>query len=379
MLSCKQGKKISTENKIRDEATENLFLNLKNLSYKGKILYGCANPTTLMYKETHIYDGFNNSDCKEITGQNPAFYESDFMWYVKDSLRIADIEASKRAFDRGAVIGYCWHLRGKESNTFYSKSREGYTKDKELVKKIVAGGDRNDNEELDWFYTQLDTLVIATIKEFGFPIIFRPWHEMNGFWFWWGSENCSPEEYIKLYQLTVDYMRLNGLRNVLYSWSPDTYFTQEYYPGNDYVDILGIDIYEMGAVHYKPIDLVVKELEKLTDFAFENGKVAAITETGLRMENGLFRYPEEISDYWSNYVLNPLLNNPKLNRIAFITSWYSADWSGERKSQFYFPYKGIEFDFKKGQEAIDDFMNFYNNPSTLFENDLPCMYSKPLK
>lgn len=377
IISCQSRKTVSTGNLLRDEATENLFSNLKKLSTEGKIMYGCANPTTLMYKETHIYEGFNNSDCKEITGQNPAFYESDFMWYEKDSLRIADIKASKLAYKRGAVIGYCWHIRGKESNSFYSKSREGYTEDKELLKKIIAGGNRAENLELDWFYTQLDTLVIATLKDFGFPVIFRPWHEMNGFWFWWGSENCTPKEYIKLYQMTVDYMRAHDLKNVLYSWSPDTKFAMEFYPGDDYVDILGIDMYEMGAVHYKPMTLVIEELEKLTDYAAEHGKVAAITETGLRIENKVYRYPEEIADYWSAYVLDPLLNNPKLNRIVFVESWYSSDWSRKGKSQFYYPYKGIENDFENGQAAIDDFMKFYNNPATLFENDLPDMYSAP--
>lgn len=120
-----------------DQATENLFLNLKELSSNEKVMYGCANPTTLMYKETHIYKNFNNSDCKEITGQNPAFYESDFMWHIKDSLRVADIEASKQAFKRGAVIGYCWHIRGKYSNSFKSNSKAGFNEDKELLKKII--------------------------------------------------------------------------------------------------------------------------------------------------------------------------------------------------------------------------------------------------
>lgn len=74
-----------------------------------------------------------------------------------------------------------------------------------------------------------------------------------------------------------------------------------------------------------------------------------------------------------------MLKNQKLNRIVFVESWYSADWSQQRKSQFYYPYKGIEKDFSKGQDAINDFLEFYNNQATLFEDDLPNMYSKPKK
>lgn len=361
-------------NTFRDEKTEALYRNLKKLSTDGKIMFGCANPTTLMYKEQHIAKDFDNSDCKEITGQNPAYYESDFMWFARKNFKDADIEAMQKAYERGAVIGYCWHIRGKESNQFYSKAREGFTADKDLVKKIVAGGPRDQNPELDWFYTKLDTTVIATFKKFGFPVTYRPWHEMNGFWFWWGSDNCTPDEYIKLYRMTIDYLRSKKVTNVLYVWSPDTRFTLEYYPGDDYVDILGLDIYEMGAIDYKPMELVISELEKMNDFAVQHDKVAAITETGLRNDKGIYRYPEEIPDYWTNYVLNPILNNPKLNRIIWVESWYSVDWSEKRTSQFYVPYRGIEKDFKNGQMAIDDFLEFYNNPATLFENDLPDMY-----
>lgn len=375
LLTCLNSK---AQNKntvpIRDVKTENLYKNLKKLSAEGKIMFGCANPTTLMYKEQHITEGFNNSDCKEITGQNPAYYESDFMWFERKSYKETDNEAMRKAYERGAVVGYCWHMRGKESNLFYSNSRSGYTADKDLVKKIIAGGSRDQNPELDWFYTQLDSFVIATFMELDFPVTYRPWHEMNGFWFWWGSENCTPSEYIKFYQMTVDYLRSQQIKNVLYVWSPDTRFTIEYYPGDDYVDILGLDIYEMGAIDYKPMELVVTELEKLTDFAASHNKIAAITETGLRIQDSVFRYPEEIPDYWSNYVLKPILENPKLRRLIWVESWYSVDWSKKRNSQFYMPYTGIENDFKNGQKAIDDFIKFYKNPATLFENDLPNMY-----
>jgi mannan endo-1,4-beta-mannosidase len=371
--------KNTPENSHMDEATGILYQNLKNIANDGKLMFGVANPSTIMYKETHIYSGFETSDIKEITGQNPAVYESDFMWYDDPKHILPDKTAMKKAFERGAVLAYCWHLRGKNSNSFYSKDKGRFTSDKSLVKEIVAGGSREDNPSLDWLYTKLDTLVIPTFKEFGFPIIFRPWHEMNGGWFWWGSDNCTPDEYVKLYRITVDYMRKSGLKNILYAWSPDTKFTMEYYPGDEYVDILGLDIYEMGAVDYKPLEMVVKELEKMIDYADSAGKITAITETGLRKENGVFRYPEVNPNYWTKNVLEPLVSNPKLSRVVWVLSWYSSDWSGQRQSQVYYPYKGMENDFEKGQAAIDDFFEFYNHPATLFENDLPKMYTIPEK
>ena len=379
LLSCfitsnVMAKTKTEEGALRDKATQHLYNNLKKLSSEKKIMFGCANPTILKYKETHIREGFNSSDCKDITGQNPAFYESDFMWHVNDTLKKADILASKLAFERGAVIGYCWHLRGMKSHSFYSREHNRNTADSLLVKKIVAGGNRLQNKELDWLLSLLDSLVIPTINDFGFPVVFRPWHEMNGGWFYWGKDNCTPEEYIQLYRITVDYMRSKGVKNVLYSWSPDTKFTLDYYPGDAYVDVLGLDIYEIGAVDYKPLAMVLDEIGKMTDFAADHQKVAAITETGLRMEGEVYRYPNEIHDYWTKCVLEPIVNHAKASRVVWIESWYSADWSKKRKSQFYLPYVGLEKDQVKGQAAIDDFIKFYNHPATLFEDDLPNMY-----
>jgi mannan endo-1,4-beta-mannosidase len=362
------------ENMKRDHATEKLYQNLKKIVSDGKIMFGIANPTTLKYIDTHIYEGFDDSDCKDITGSHPAFYESDFMWHIEKPLRDADVEAMKKAHARGAVLGYCWHTRGMTSNSFYAKHNDEFTSDKDLVKKIVSDLPREENPELDWLLTEIDTLIIPVLEEIGAPIVFRPWHEMNGFWFWWGSHNCTPEEYIKLFRLTVDYMREKGVRNVLYAWSPDTKATFEYYPGDEYVDILGLDMYEPGIFEWKPIELVLEEMGKLTDYAIEHGKVAAITETGLRNHHGEVQYPESYPDFWTKYMLEPLLNDPKAHRIAWILSWYSADWGKKRENQFYIPYRGIENDRKNGQEAIDDFIRFYKHPAMLFEDNLPNMY-----
>jgi len=77
------------------------------------------------------------------------------------------------------------------------------------------------------------------------PVIFRPWHEMYGNWFWWGSTTCSDKEYRQLFRFTVEYLRkVKGLNNLLIAFSPDKNFVckEDYlkrYPGDDVVDILG--------------------------------------------------------------------------------------------------------------------------------------------
>ncbi len=356
---------ISCVKKNQDNETKRLYANLKKMSGKG-ILFGMANPTSISY-ELAKNSGISQSDCKDITGSHPAFYESDLMWYSDPDFKRRDMEAMKLAYKRGAVCGYCWHLGGMESGSFYAKNG-----DTGLVKQIVSSNNREQNPALDWFLSQLDKAAIPVFKELDFPIVFRPFHEMNGSWFWWGKNWCNREEYKAIYQLTVDYLRKAGIDNILYAWSPDADSAMEFYPGDDYVDILGMDIYEPGIDPMKSHERMIRALGELTDYAAGHGKVVAITECGCRKDGKIWRYPDLYPDFWTKYVLGPILNDEKAKRIIWISSWYNADWNQDKEGQFYIPYKHLST--PKGVECMADFIKFYNNPATIFENDLPDMY-----
>ena len=93
---------------------------------------------------------------------------------------------------------------------------------------------------MDLFATHLVQLRDAHI-----PILFRPYHEMNGGWFWWGKhagENGYKKLWIQLYDY---YTKEYNLNNLIWVWSPDKpkFGLDEYYPGDNYVDIVGCDIY----------------------------------------------------------------------------------------------------------------------------------------
>jgi mannan endo-1,4-beta-mannosidase len=364
LIFCTVGNNVSSQ-PSRNEQTECLYKHLKSLSGK-KIMFGMANPTTLTYRKT-INPDINKSDCKDITGSHPAFFESDLMWYSNPEIKKTDIEAMKAAFKRGCVCGYCWHLRGIESGSFYAKDG-----DRTLVHRIVSNPDRRTNPSLDWYLKKIDESVIPIFKELEFPVVFRPFHEMNGNWFWWGKRWCTTEEYRAIYRLTVDYLQKAGLRNILFAWSPDAISGLEFYPGDDYVDILGMDIYEPGIDPSKSTAKMLEGLGVLTDYADDHQKVAAMTECGCRKVKKVWRYPDLFPDFWTKYVLEPILNDKKARRIVWISSWNNADWNNDGTGQFYIPYKGLST--PKGIEATADFLKFYNHPVTLFEADLPDMY-----
>src|SRR5690606_31336459 len=89
------------------------------------------------------------------------------------------------------------------------------------VSDVLPGGGKHAD-----FLLQLDLLADMLNEQKVFfskiPVIFRPWHEHNGDWFWWGKGNCTEEEYIALFRFTVDYLKdKKGIHHLLYAFSPD--------------------------------------------------------------------------------------------------------------------------------------------------------------
>lgn len=361
-----------TPKPTRTADAERLLGNLRALVDSSLTMFGQANPTTITYLDALQHHDTERSDCSDICGSHPAYHESDFMWYRNPEFARRDLAAMHAAYNRGALIGYCWHIDGQHGD-FYLQHNGNTTADSTLVTRIVANPDRNTNPDLDWLLTQIDTLVIPVFNELGCPIIFRPWHEMNGSWFWWGSETCSPDEYISLYRLTVDYLRSNNVLNVLYAWSPDKAFATEYYPGDQYVDIIGFDVYFPGIMDYSRWDIIKPALTEMTNFALAHGKVPALTETGCGLsDDGTFLYPDLYPHFWTDNILGEIVNDPVIGRLAWVMSWYGADWSGRQTTCAYIPYLGNQR--PNAEAAADDFRAFVASPRILTEDELPNIY-----
>ena len=84
---------------------------------------------------------------------------------------------------------------------------------------------------------------LSTLRDEKIPVIFRPYHEMNGAWFWWGGE---PERFKDLWHMTYDrFVNHHQLNNLLWAWNPDKPHpgVERFFPGHDTVDLLGTDIY----------------------------------------------------------------------------------------------------------------------------------------
>lgn len=173
------------------------------------------------------------------------------------------------------------------------------------------------------------------------PLMFRPYHELTGSWFWWGKDLCSPDEYKQLWRMTYNYLtKEKNVHNLLYVYSTgnfnDTTLFLERYPGDDVVDILGFDIYQYGEDLNIAQQEFLKQLnlqcELLSPLAKQKNKPWAVCEAGL----------ESIPlNNWFTELGKVLIPTD----ARYILFWRNAH---DRESHFYAPFKGhaSEDDFK---------------------------------
>jgi len=190
------------------------------------------------------------------------------------------------------------------------------------------------------------------------PIIFRPYHEHNGDWFWWGAKWCTPDEYKQLWRLTIDYLRkTKGLHNIITCYSPDRFKDRteylERYPGDDVIDIIGHDNYG-NFRSIKTKDQARQALETIVALAQERNKIAAFTETGVGQR-------DVNATWWTDVLLETLKSSPSTRKIAWVLVWRNA---GKRQNYAAFP----------GSATVESFKTFEADPLTLFMEDLPRMY-----
>jgi len=332
--------------------TRALHENLKLIQQGNSILFGQEFFNSFRYSSGAAHGEKDYSDSKAVTGSHPAVLGSDFHYYLEKSAteRSYHTEAVKWAFQLGYAITFDWHLsaRGTSSYEFAGSPPD-------LANNIVAdlNGDRT------WFLGELDKVISIINNDLRVgndtvPIVFRPFHEMNGNWFWWGSAAMSPANYRELYALTVNYVKERA-KSVLFCWSPNIPLDFNYYPGDEFVDVVGLDYYEANATTLRT------QLGSLVDFAEQHTKVAVLSETGNRVSG------DNASLYWNNTILPALLDDPagKASKIGWLLTWINASWS--------FPYVPYS---SSGQVAKNSFISFMQSPNIIFGNEIPALYGK---
>lgn len=353
---------VSPVDKAATKKTRLLYTNLAEIARQG-VMFG--------HQDDQAYglgwwDEKGRSDVKEVTGSYPSVHGWDLgdiglSPFNLDTVNFTSMRKwIKAAYKRGGINTISWHLDNpKTGGSSWDKTPS--------VKEALPGGEAHEAylKQLDALADFLKSCKVGFTK---IPIIFRPFHEHNGNWFWWGKGNCEEQDYKALWRFTADYLKnQRGIHHLLYAFSPDrsrldlsqgqvSYFYG--YPGDEYVDIIGLDNYwDVGHGHNKntreqQAKHLSQSLSLIHQIAREKNKVAALTETG---HSGLHE-----TDWFTQRILKPLKDNKDLE-IAWVLVWRNR-----HKGHFYTP--------PKDHPAAGDFQSFFDDPITLFEKNLRDVY-----
>jgi len=178
---------------------------------------------------------------KTNTGKKPALVGLDFMHTNRGYTWYNDLEPGNDAqnyYNQNGIPAICWHWRDPSRNTesFYTT---GTNFD---VSKIFD----ETSAEYKAMLSDIDYTagLLKKLQDNKIAVIWRPLHEAAGGWFWWGAKGAAPCK--KLYQIMFDRMvNYHGLHNLIWVWTREPN-DDAWYPGDEYVDIVGRDIYKDG-------------------------------------------------------------------------------------------------------------------------------------
>ena len=347
----KNGKPVQTP---KDRTVARLYGGVE----AGKILYG--HQDDLVYGHTWKVedvagDPLERSDVKAVTGEYPAVVGFDLGgielgWEA--NLDGVPFDLMRRAavthHERGGLVTFSWHPR----NPLTGGDAWDISSDA-VVASVLEGGEKH-QEFMEWLRRAADFLGSLKDKDGNvIPVLFRPWHEHIGSWFWWGGKLCTEQQYKDLFRLTYGYMTATrGLTDILWVYSPnsgigpDEYMSR--YPGDECVDILGIDAYQYVGGDLKEaeasfIEEVRRDLTFMNSLATEHHKLMCLSETGF----------EGIPDpTWWTEVLYPAIESFP---IAYVLTWRNAH---DKPGHFYAPWPG--------SADADDFRAFHAAEKTQF-------------
>ena len=184
------------------------------------------------------------TECQKTyqkTGHWPAMIGVDYADFATGHLECqrANRVALKYA-KQGGWVTISAHVYNPARPKGSKLSRSQYDRGVDIRRILTPGDDLHQRwmEELDILAEGLKELQAADVV-----VLWRPFHEMNGAWFWWGRQD--PDAFIKVWQHMFDYFtKTKGLDNLLWVYSPNHgEKTADYYPGDRYVDIVGLDAY----------------------------------------------------------------------------------------------------------------------------------------
>lgn len=224
--------------------------------------------------DQYIYSDY----VKVLARKSPELYGYDLVDYYRPGYVSQLIQEVYSKYLAGHIITLMWHEgRPLDDPPFdWKTSIQGKLTDEEWKELVTPG-----TKLYDRWLSDVDTIAgyLKALEDLRIPVLWRPYDELNGVWFWWGDRKGTDGS-AKLYRMMYDrYVNHFHLNNLIWVWGPnaprnapdhEAYDFKDFFPGLDYVDVLGADVYHN--------DYKQSHYEQLLELA--KGKVIALTEVG---------------------------------------------------------------------------------------------------
>lgn len=265
----------------------------------------------------------------EITGKYPAILGLDFIDNSPSRVEYgAFADETPVAIDwwnKGGIVTFTWHwnapkdLLDEPGNEWW---RGFYTE--ATTFDVEYALNHPDSEDYKLLIRDIDVIAdeLKKLQKADVPVLWRPLHEAEGKWFWWGKKGPEPakELWLLMYDRMTNYHNLN---NLIWVWNS---IEEDWYPGDEYVDIVSFDSYP-GDYNYSPMSGQYEALKELSS----NKKIIAIAE------NGPIPDPDLLQRYHAHY------------------SWFTT-WNG---------------DILREQNSEEHLKNVYNHDYVITLDELP--------
>lgn len=280
-ITVKTGAKISN-------STYNVTSSLvnKNSTANTKKLYSFLKDSYGKYVITgqQCDGGINGNEFKAIknlTGDYPALLGLDMMSYTPSRTAFGEsssaVEKAIEFANKGGIVTFCWHWNAPtEYLNSTANSPDGwwggfYTQSSKFdIEKVMNGQDAKGKKLLDRDIKEI-AKQLKRLEKAGVPVIWRPLHEGSGGWFWWGAKGS--DAYKKLWKyLYNELTNTYGCNNLIWVYNGQS---ADWYPGDEYVDIVGEDIYPGNHVY----DPQVSRFKQAINYGSKT-KITALTENG---------------------------------------------------------------------------------------------------